>query len=98
MDNNPPPAFKPCPPPIETVEQTAPVRVVIDVSGGMVHAVYANVPAEVILYDTEDQRPPRASIPSMFPWSTKAVWASLETAVVMPIWVDGAFGCFKWID
>lgn len=70
-----------------------PIRIVVDITGGLFEAAYATVPVEVLAIDSDDTEHPRASIPGF----GNRIWASFDGANVAPDLVNTAFDKCEWL-
>ena len=77
-----------------------PVRVLVDISEGLVHAVWANAPVEVLLFDEEDHENPRALVESFK--SSGPIWAQIspinaKEATADASWINTVFEKTTWL-
>lgn len=73
--------------------QTTPVRIIVDMSGGVFNGASATVPADVLVIDTDDPENPRANLPGY----GDAIWVGNEDVDVDPDKVNAAFDGIVWL-
>lgn len=83
---------------INTVRhEPKPVRVVIDMSGGLFHGATSDGPVEIMVVDAEDEDHPRAHVPDYPGPNNRPIWAEIQSASVDPEHVCAAFNGATWL-
>jgi hypothetical protein len=70
------------------------VRVIVDFSGGLFNSVSANVPVDVLAYDTDDEGHARADIKGL----GDGIWAEIQGADVHPDHVNSVYEGISWLE
>lgn len=74
------------------------MKLVIDITGGVINSVQADGPAEVIFVDYDDgQENPRAIVPADSDGPATEVWASQQAASVESQFVTDYFAGIQWL-